>query len=132
MSNEQNDPAVLGTVERQVRPGFAEWHGGRYAGRQLDIAQAAWDAAIVRCMGVLGSAQMTAGLGKAAVDPDTGEAYYDHDQLDAIIGCLTECMDESSGPNVEVEPRAAAGHGRPRMKWGPVVTSRCESARTLG
>lgn len=21
--------------------------------------------------------------------------------------------------NVEVEPRAAAGHGTPRMKWGP-------------
>jgi hypothetical protein len=44
-----------------------------------------------------------------------------------------ECQEDVAvAPNVEVEPRAAAGHGRPRMKWGPVVTSRCESARTPG
>jgi hypothetical protein len=40
-------PAAVGAqVQRGVRPGFAEWHGGRYAGLQLAIAQAAWDVAI--------------------------------------------------------------------------------------
>lgn len=33
---------------------------------------------------------------------------------------------------VEVELLAAAGRGRPRMKWWPDEASRCESARTLG
>jgi hypothetical protein len=101
--------AVGAPLERQVRPGFAEWHGGRYAGLQLDIAQAAWDVAVAHCMDVLDSTQMTARLAKAAVDPDTGEAYYDHDKLDAIIGCLSECMDEIAGPNDRSQATAVGG-----------------------
>ena len=98
--NTQTEPAVLGPVEPTVRPGFADWHGGRYAGLQLAIAEAAWAAAIEHCIAVLDESQMTAHLGKAAVDADTGDAYYNHDLLDAVIGCLTECMDEIAGPNV--------------------------------
>lgn len=107
MKMEQTEPAVGAPLERHVRPGFAKWHGGRYAGLQLDIAQAAWDAAIAHCMEVLDNTQMTAGLGKAAVDPDTGEAYYDHDKLDAIICCLSECMDEIAGPNAIYTTKSA-------------------------
>lgn len=31
-------------VQQGARLGFDEWHGGRYTGLQLAIAQAAWDA----------------------------------------------------------------------------------------
>lgn len=34
--------------------------------------------------------------------------------------------------NVEAEPRVAAGHAVPRMKWGPEVTSRREAAPAKG
>ena len=40
----QSDKPAGVAVDRGVRPGFAEWHGGRYAGLQLEIARAAWDA----------------------------------------------------------------------------------------
>ena len=44
--NAENVAAVGASVEPTASPGFAEWHSGRYAGLQLDIAQAAWDAAM--------------------------------------------------------------------------------------
>lgn len=65
-----------------------------------ELVRAAVAAERERCLGVLADTQMTAGLGKAAVHPDTGEAYYDHVALDAIIDCLSACINEIEGPNV--------------------------------
>ena len=85
--------------DHDVRPGFYEWHGGRYAGAQLEIAEAAWDAAISMCLEVLGDEHTAAVIGQCARDPDTGGEYFDNRVLKAVESCLGECMDKISGPD---------------------------------